>query len=100
MSSSSAGSNSLVSWSFAAAGVLAGVGAGYALGVASTNWSVAAHSAATSGRSTASSTRISGPPTTNTRTLDTNTSSNNMVAAIVELTAEVKETHRGFFSNI
>lgn len=78
MSSSSTGTS--VSWPYAAAGILAGVGAGYALGVASSRWLF---------------------PRENTRTTDpmgsrpqpqqllSSTDSGNLVAAIVELTAEV-----------
>ena len=79
MSSSSSGSGSLVSWSVTAAGVLAGLGAGYALGMSSSSWLTSSRSQRPSvpARASAVEGNVSG----------------NLVAALVELTAEV----RGYF---
>ncbi|CAI8011608.1 Regulator of microtubule dynamics protein 1, partial [Geodia barretti] len=72
MSSSSSGSGSLVSWSVTAAGVLAGLGAGYALGMSSSSWLTSSRSRRPS-RAAAVEGNVSG----------------NLVAALVELTAEI-----------
>ena len=80
MSSSSSGPGSSVSWSYVAASVLAGVGAGYALGVASSRWLAAGESATRRGSSR--------PPAATQQALD-GAASGSLVAAVVELTAEV-----------
>ena len=87
MSSSSPGSGSLVSWSVTAAGVLAGLGAGYALGVASSGWLASGRhgrprTSSASSHSVAIDAAVSG----------------NLVAALVELTAEVGEFCKTRFS--
>ena len=79
-SSSSSGPGSSVSWSYVAASVLAGVGAGYALGVVSSRWLAAGESATRRGSSR--------PPAASQQALDS-AASGNLVAAVVELTAEV-----------
>lgn len=77
MSSSSTGTN--VSWPYAAASILAGVGAGYALGVASSRWLFP-------GETTRTNPAVSSPQR---QQVLSSTDSGNLVAAIVELTAEV-----------
>lgn len=77
MSSSSAGTS--VSWPYAAASILAGVGAGYALGVVSSRWLFSGENTRTT--PVGSNLQRQQPPTS--------TVSGNLVAAVVELTAEV-----------
>lgn len=81
MSSSSSGYGS-VSWTYAAAGILAGVGAGYALGIASSRWMVA-EGARPRGGSGPGAAGVSAKASSGTA------STTNLVTAVVELTAEV-----------
>ena len=81
MSSSSSVPGSSVSWSYAAASVLAGVGAGYALGVVSSRWLAAGED-----RTRRSSSRP--PPVASQQALGS-AASGSLVTAVVELTAEV-----------
>lgn len=83
MSSSSSGSGSLVSWSVTAAGVLAGLGAGYALGMSTSSW-----------LSSSRSRRPSGPGPRSAAVGESVTG--NLVAALVELTAEVWECYKTY----
>ena len=85
MSSSSSGPGSSVSWSYVAASVLAGVGAGYALGVVSSRWLAAGESATRQGATRQGSSR---PPAASQQALD-GAASGSLVAAVVELTTEV-----------
>lgn len=82
MSSSGSGSGSGISWSYAAAGILAGVGAGCVLGVASSRWLGSGRESAARGRMPA------GPSPARVHASDVTVSAN-LVAAVVELTAEV-----------
>ena len=74
MSSSGGWSGSPSSWSVAAVGVLAGLGAGYALGAASNGWLEARRRRPPPASSSQVAVEVSG----------------NLVAALVELTAEVE----------
>lgn len=86
MSSSSSGGS--VSWPYAAASILAGVGAGYALGVASSRWLGSGTSAAPRPRPSEAIPQQQAPG---------NETSGNLVAAVVELTAEVSAQFTGVF---
>ena len=83
MSSSNSASGSLVSWSVTAAGVLAGLGAGYALGMSTSSW-----------LSSSRSRRPSGPGPRAAAVGESVTG--NLVAALVELTAEVWECYKTY----
>ena len=85
MSSSSSGSN--FSWTYAAASVAAGVGAGYVLGVASTRWLASGESAPRRRESRPSDASLQQPPASGLGSA----AAGNLVAAVVELTAEVCE---------
>lgn len=79
MSSSSSGNS--ISWPYAAASILAGVGAGYALGVASSRWLFSGENAQVRTNPGVSSPQRQQVPG--------GAASGNLVAALVELTAEV-----------
>ena len=91
MSSSSSGSN--FSWTYAAASVAAGVGAGYVLGVASTRWLASGESAPRRRESRPSDAslqqqqQLQQPPALGLGSA----AAGSLVAAVVELTAEVCE---------
>ena len=88
MSSSSSGSGSSVSWTYAATSILAGVGVGYALGVASSRWLAARENRRTLRRGTGDPRPISAPAAGVQATL-AGAACENLVSAIVELTSEV-----------
>ena len=90
MSSSSSGSN--FSWTYAAASVAAGVGAGYVLGVASTRWLASGESAPRRRESRPSDASLQQQQLQQPPALGLGSAAaGNLVAAVVELTAEVCE---------